>query len=118
MNGKVRRANGSAHVEVPGGVRWPLPSGPGANDQAVAYGIRPGDLRLDSANAAGAVPAEIIVVEPTGAETELLIQAGNDQLILVTHGRPNVNPGDRVGLSIDPAKVHVFDQGTGARLSA
>jgi multiple sugar transport system ATP-binding protein len=118
MNGKVKRASGSAHVEVPGGVRWPLPSGPGADGQAVAYGIRPGDLRLASASADGAVAAEIVVVEPTGAETELLIQAGNDQLILVTHGRPNVNPGDRVGLTIDPAKAHVFDQGTGARLAA
>jgi multiple sugar transport system ATP-binding protein len=118
MNGKVKRTSGSAHVEVACGVRWPLHAGPGADGQAVAYGIRPGDLRLSSANADGAVPAEIVVVEPTGAETELLIQAGDDQLILVTHGRPNVNPGDRVGLSIDPAKVHVFDQGTGARLAA
>jgi multiple sugar transport system ATP-binding protein len=118
MSGKVNRASGSAHVEVAGGVRWPLHTGPGADGQAVAYGIRPGDLRLASANADDAVPAEIVVVEPTGAETELLIQAGDDQLILVTHGRPNVNPGDRVGLTIDPAKVHVFDQGTGARLAA
>jgi multiple sugar transport system ATP-binding protein len=118
MNGKVKRTSGSAHVEVACGVRWPLHAGPGADGQTVAYGIRPGDLRLSSANADGAVPAEIVVVEPTGAETELLIQAGDDQLILVTHGRPNVNPGDRVGLSIDPAKVHVFDQGTGARLAA
>ncbi len=118
MNGKVRRAGGAAHVEVAGGVRWPLQQGPGIEGQAVAYGIRPGDLRLAGADAAGAVPAEIVVVEPTGAETELLIQAGEDQLILVTHGRPNVNPGDRIGLAIDPAKVHVFDQGTGARLAA
>jgi len=116
LNGKVKRANGSAHVEVAGGVRWPLQQGPGAEGQAVAYGIRPGDLGLASAGADGAVPAEIVVVEPTGAETELLVQAGDDQLILVTHGRPNVSPGDKIGLTIDPAKVHVFDQGTGARL--
>jgi multiple sugar transport system ATP-binding protein len=118
MNGKVKRDGGAAHVEVAGGVRWPLRQGPGTEGQAVAYGIRPGDLRLASPDAPDAVPAEIVVVEPTGAETELLIQAGDDQLILVTHGRPNVNPGDRIGLAIDPAKVHVFDQGTGARLAA
>ena len=118
MTGKVKRSGGPAHVEVAGGVRWPLQQGPGTEGQAVSYGIRPGDLRLASPDAPDAVPAEIVVVEPTGAETELLIQAGNDQLILVTHGRPNVNPGDRIGLSIDPAKVHVFDQGTGARLAA
>ena len=116
MNGKVSRTNGSAHVEVAGGVRWPLRVAPGADGQAVAYGIRPGDLTLASTEAHGAVPGEIIVIEPTGAETELLIQAGESQLILVTHGRPDVNPGDRIGLGIDPSKVHVFDQATGARL--
>ena len=118
MNGTLRRAGGAAQVEVPGGARWPLPDGPGADGQAVAYGIRPGDLQLADADAAAAVPAEIVVVEPTGAETELLLQAGASQLILVTHGRPDVKPGDRIGLVIDPAKAHVFDQATGARLSA
>jgi hypothetical protein len=39
-------------------------------------------------------------------------------VILVTHGRPDVNPGDRIGLAIDPGKVHAFDASTGARLSA
>jgi multiple sugar transport system ATP-binding protein len=78
-----------------------------------AMNIMNGKVRRD-----GAVAAEIVVVEPTGAETELLIQAGDDQVILVTHGRPKVNPGERIGLTIDPAKVHVFDQGTGARLAA
>src|SRR3989454_1916858 len=98
MNGKVRRGNGAGHVEVHGGVRWPLAPGPRADGQAVAYGIRPGDPRFASANPAGAVPGEIIVVEPTGAETELLVQSGEAQIVLVTHGRPVVNPGDRIGL--------------------
>ena len=59
----------------------------------------PATCALASADAPDAVPAEIVVVEPTGAETELLIQAGDAQLILVTHGRPDVNPGDRIGLA-------------------
>jgi multiple sugar transport system ATP-binding protein len=80
--------------------------------------VRPGDLSLTNPTAPGAVVGEIVVVEPTGAETELLIQAGQAQLILVTHGRPGVSPGDRVGLAVAPGKVHVFDQGTGSRLAA
>ena len=51
-------------------------------------------------------------------ETELLVQAGAAQIVLMTHGRPVVNPGDKVRLSIDPAMVHVFDQKTGARIAA
>jgi len=118
VNGKVKRSNGSAVVEMSDGLQWPLFQGPGAHGQAVSYGIRPGDLSVTSATAPNAVPGEIVVVEPTGSETELLIQAGDAQFILVTHGRPHVNPGDRIGLAVDPAKVHVFDQTTGARLSA
>jgi multiple sugar transport system ATP-binding protein len=115
VNGTVRRANGGAWVEAAGGVRWPLGHTAGADGQSVAYGVRPEHLSLGGANA---VPAEIIVVEPTGAETELLVQAGDAQIVLVTHGRPDVNPGDKIGLAVDPAMVHVFDQKTGARIAA
>jgi multiple sugar transport system ATP-binding protein len=118
VNGKVRRAGGQAFVEVGGGIQWPLYGGPGADGQAVAYGIRPGDLTLTGPDTANAVQGEIVVVEPTGAETELVIQAGEATLTLVTHGRTTVNPGDRIGLAVDPGKVHVFDEGTGARLAA
>ncbi|MFO1415178.1 MAG: sn-glycerol-3-phosphate ABC transporter ATP-binding protein UgpC [Burkholderiales bacterium] len=118
VNGNVRRANGAAHVDAGDGVLWPLQRAPGTEGQAVAYGVRPGDLSLTSPGAADAVPGEVVVIEPTGAETELLIQAGKAQLTLVTHGRPDVNPGDRIGVAVNPGKVHVFDQATGARLAA
>ena len=118
VNGVIKRSNGTACVDMGDGVQWPLHQSPGTEGQSVAYGIRPGDLALTSATAPGAVLGEVVVVEPTGAETELLIQAGQAQLILVTHGRPDVNPGDRVGLAVTPGKVHVFDQGSGSRVAA
>ena len=115
VEGTVRRTGGSAHVEAAGSVRWPLDRGPGADGQAVAYGIRPEHLTL---GASGGVLGEIIVVEPTGAETELVIQVGEAQVDLRTHGRPLVKPGDKVNLNIDPTNVHVFDKATGQRLNA
>ena len=117
VEGTVRRGNGAAHVEAAGGVRWPLGNA-GTEGQQVAYGIRPEHLTLAGAGAAGAVAGEIIVVEPTGAETELLVKAGEAQIVLVTHGRPVVNPGDRIGLAVDLAMVHVFDKATGQRIVA
>jgi len=118
IEGTIKRANGAPHVMSKGGVRWPLGAAAGADGQAVAYGIRPEHLALTAATTAAAVPAEITVVEPTGAETELLLQAGEAQIVLVTHGRPQANPGDRVGLTVEPSMVHVFDQKTGQRLAA
>jgi len=115
VNGTVRRAAGRAFVEVAGGARWPSFASVGAEGQAVTYGVRPEHLTLAAASEI-TVPAEIIVVEPTGAETELLIQAGDAQVILRTHGRPAVNPADKIALGVDPAHVHLFDQTTGIRL--
>jgi multiple sugar transport system ATP-binding protein len=116
VNGIVRRSGGRASVEVAGGVRWPIFGSVGAEGQTVTYGIRPEHLTLAAAGE-NTVPAQIIVVEPTGAETELLIQAGDAQVILRTHGRPAVNPDDRIALGVDPAHVHLFDQTTGVRMS-
>jgi multiple sugar transport system ATP-binding protein len=118
VKGRLRRGSDGAFIEADAGLRWPLLSAAGSDGQAVAYGIRPEHLSLAAGGDAHAVPAEITVVEPTGAETELLVQAGESQIVLVTHGRPQVKPGDRIGLRVDPAMVHVFDQATGQRLAA
>jgi multiple sugar transport system ATP-binding protein len=118
IEGAVQLSNGNAHVEAPGGVRWPLRSAPGLQGQRVVYGIRPEHLDLAGSSTDRTVPGEIIVVEPTGAETELLVKVGETQIVLVTHGRPAVSAGDKVALSLDPAMVHVFDKETGQRLAS
>jgi multiple sugar transport system ATP-binding protein len=95
------------------GARWPLPHGiAGAPGQAVHYGIRPTDLVL----AAHGVPAQVVVVEPTGAETELLLKVGDTSLTVVIHGRTAAQPDDTVHLAVDAAKAHVFDSASGRRL--
>ncbi|MEO7246489.1 MAG: sn-glycerol-3-phosphate ABC transporter ATP-binding protein UgpC [Rubrivivax sp.] len=95
------------------GARWPLPAGTAAPGQKVHYGVRPTDLTLAPD---GAVRAEVIVVEPTGAETELLLEVGGQQLVLVMHGRTDAGPGDSVALTADAGRVHVFDAVDGHRL--
>ena len=94
------------------GARWPVLPGIGTEGQAVQYGIRPTDLVVSPQG----IPAQVVVVEPTGAETELLLQVGAEQLVVVMHGRTLAQPDDTVYLSLDPAMAHVFDAGTGARL--
>jgi multiple sugar transport system ATP-binding protein len=117
VHGTLRRTADAAWVEAEGGVRWPLPAAaPGTGGQAVAYGIRPESLALQ--DGAAAVPAEVIVVEPTGAETELLVRAGAAQIVVVVHGRTTVQPGEAIGLAVDTAAVHLFDPASGATLRA
>jgi multiple sugar transport system ATP-binding protein len=116
VQGTLRKANGSAHVETPDGVRWPLGTDAGSDGQAVTYGVRPDHLEL-AANQPNTVPGEIIVVEPTGSETELVVKIGDAQMIVETHGRPALEPGDKVRFLVEPANVHLFDQTSGARLA-
>ncbi|HEY2560882.1 MAG TPA: sn-glycerol-3-phosphate ABC transporter ATP-binding protein UgpC [Caldimonas sp.] len=114
--GTLRRGNGRAWIEAEGGVRWPLAaSGPGSDGQRVAYGVRPSDLGVVAGERA--VPAEVIVVEPTGAETELLVRVGTSEIVVVVHGRPQAEPGATIPLAVDPAAVHLFDPTSGATLA-
>jgi multiple sugar transport system ATP-binding protein len=83
-----------------------------AEGQAVSYGVRPTDLRL----APQGIEARVIIVEPTGAETELLVEVGGQQMVVVLHGRTQAQPGDQVFLTLDVAKSHVFDAASGLRL--
>jgi multiple sugar transport system ATP-binding protein len=113
LPGTLRRNGSSAHVEALG-AQWPVPDGvDGSDGQAVHYGIRPGDLSLGS----NGIAAKVFVVEPTGAETEMLLQVGDAQLTLVKHGRTQAVPDDTVHLSVDAAHAHVFDQVSGQRLN-
>jgi multiple sugar transport system ATP-binding protein len=95
------------------GARWPLPpQAAGSEGQAVMYGVRPTDLAL----AADGIAARVVVVEPTGAETELLLDVAGQQLTLVMHGRTQARPDDTVHVAVDAAKAHVFDAASGQRL--
>jgi multiple sugar transport system ATP-binding protein len=96
------------------GAAWPLPPGVAAQEGTpVHYGIRPSDLRVEGQG----VPARVVVVEPTGAETELLVEVGGERLVVVMHGRTDAGPDDVVHLGLDAAKAHVFDGASGQRLS-
>jgi multiple sugar transport system ATP-binding protein len=113
----VLQAEGGQTAVAALGALWPVAGlAGGRHGQKVHYGIRPGDLRLADAG----IAAQVVVVEPTGAETELLLQIAHggqtQQLTLVLHGRTAAQPGDTVHLAIDAAKAHVFDGQGGQRL--
>lgn len=78
----------------------------------VVAGIRPEHLHAAGENAT--FQLEIGVVESTGSATYLTSRDGDFQL--VQSERTNLGSGDRIGLSIDPARVHLFDPQTGIAL--
>ena len=114
FQGVLRHEAGKAWVEALG-ARWPLAGLPGKDGQAVKYGVRPGDLSM--LDAAPGIQAKVVVVEPTGAETELLLQVDSAQLIVVMHGRTQAKPGESTYLSVQAAKAHLFDAQSGTRIN-
>jgi multiple sugar transport system ATP-binding protein len=94
------------------GARWPAPQNRGSSGQAVKYGIRPEHLELGR----DGVPAEVVVVEPMGHETELLVRINDIDLIVVMHGRSAHAPGERIFLAPQAANAHLFDAASGRRI--
>jgi multiple sugar transport system ATP-binding protein len=113
MEGKFRREGTRCWVEAEG-AQWPVATSTGADGQAVHYGVRPTDIALSQTGQG--IPAKVIVVEPTGAETELLLQVGHARFVVVMHGRTAANPDDTVYLTIDGTKAHIFSAADGKRL--
>lgn len=114
VEGTVRRSDGLSYVAALG-QRWPLPSYYQAPEGSpLVYGIRPEDLAVGESED---VHGTVVVVEPTGAETELVVDVAGTTIKLVTKGRPAVAPGQLVGLVPSPEKIHLFDRDSGRRMS-
>ena len=64
------------------------------------------------------MPLRIDVVEPTGSETHVLGPLGGTEVVGVFRERIAAGPGEEIGISVDPAAIHLFDAASGARISA
>jgi multiple sugar transport system ATP-binding protein len=109
----VRHDNGLAKAFTEDGTMLPLPARRVfAEGQTLVYGIRPEHVEIteDGAN------AELLVIEPTGPETLLYIAFAGAHWNVLTRERPAARPGDRLSLSPQPERIHLFDKQSGRRL--
>ena len=80
----------------------------------VNCGIRSEHIRLDSQG----WPAVVSFVQMQGAETLISARLGSVNLTIVVHDRVHLAPGDRIGLAVDPGRIHYFEPQNGRRISA
>jgi multiple sugar transport system ATP-binding protein len=92
------------------GTRWPCNTR-ASEGQSVKYGIRPVHFDFGSG-----IEAEVVVVEPMGAETELLVKIADTPLTIMTRGRSNAGPGERIFLAPAASHAHLFDAASGVRI--
>lgn len=106
------------HAKVAGGqaitddgIALPLPK-PMPRGKEIIYGIRPQHVRLHNEGLEG----EVLLVEPTGENQELVIQLGAQEINIVVQGGPPVLAGTAVHLDIETDKALLFDKLSGTRL--
>ena len=90
---------------------------PGASGRRVTLGVRPEHVALarDGA-AADAARWRLDLVEPMGNEAVLYASLGAHEITARVAPAALPEPGSMVALAPDPARVHLFDAATGARL--
>jgi multiple sugar transport system ATP-binding protein len=112
MNFLRGRIEGEQFV-TEGGMRLPLGSAPPESiGRPAIYGVRPEHFRLTS----DGVPVQVVVVEPTGTETQVVVKSGAQEIICVWRERIAARPGETIRISPDPTVVHLFDETSGRRL--
>ncbi|MDB5955376.1 sn-glycerol-3-phosphate ABC transporter ATP-binding protein UgpC [Ramlibacter sp.] len=117
LPGVLRRAGGNARVEFGSGVSLPAPAAAaGLSDgQSVVYGTRPEHMQL--ADGDDGVATEVVVVEPTGADTQVFAKIAGVEVTSVFRDRHAFRPGEIIRLRPDPARAHLFDAASGMRLA-
>uniref|UniRef100_Q07KB8 ABC transporter related n=1 Tax=Rhodopseudomonas palustris (strain BisA53) TaxID=316055 RepID=Q07KB8_RHOP5 len=114
LDGHLKVNGGAPWVETASGAKLPLTKAPAAsNGRPVSYGIRPEHLEF----ADDGIAAEVVVVEPTGSETQIVARVGTQELIAVFRERHTVGPGDRIHLRPRADLAHLFDHDSGQRLT-
>jgi multiple sugar transport system ATP-binding protein len=107
-----RVASDGAAVDLDGGARLAVPGLKAEAGRAVTFGIRPEHLTLGSHG----IDAEVVVVEPTGADTLVYARCAGGSLSAIFRERHTFKPGDRIVLTPESSAIHVFDGADGRRL--
>ena len=105
-----------------GGTAFTLPSGqqiriggrepPAGSD--VVMGVRPEHFVIADEGAA----AGVTVIEPMGSETQIHARIDDQDIVVLSHQRQRIAPGETVYLDVDANAVHFFDRQSGQCLPA
>ncbi len=95
------------------GARLPIAGAAAANDgRSMVYGIRPEHLDL----ADDGFEAEVVVIEPTGSETQLFARLGEQEIVAIFRERHEFAPGQKIRLKPRAPVAHLFDASSGQRI--
>src|SRR5262249_24112484 len=97
------------------GVKIPLNAAPKvAAGSEIVMGVRPEHVSLGGSRA---MSAHIMVIEPTGYETQVIAKLAGQEIVCVFRERLSGRPGDSIALTFD-GPLHFFDLQTGQAIAA
>jgi len=115
LPGTFHRSGGGASVELAGGARVELPARAQATEgQRVLFGARPEHLSL--ASDGQGLPGTVVVVEPTGADTQVFAKVADTEVTAVFRERHDFKANAPIRLRPDPERSHLFDAASGKSL--
>jgi multiple sugar transport system ATP-binding protein len=112
MNFMKGRIEGGRFV-ADNGASLPIANGAAAKSGRASYGFRPEHLTV----AGDGVETRVVVVEPTGSETQVVVECSGQEIVCVFRERIAAQPGETLRIKPDPALVHLFDETSGRRLN-
>jgi len=107
------------HADL-GGLRLPLPAALAERARGcptLKFGVRPENVRLAADGADDiAVPAEVVLLEPLGAETLVTFKLGAAEVVARCPAAFRDKPGTKLMVHLSPAQLHLFDRQTGGAI--
>jgi multiple sugar transport system ATP-binding protein len=110
LKGRLVRSDGRMQVQMADGLLLPAPTSAALEGREVVVGVRPEHLSVRS----DGVQAEVVVVEPTGADTQIFCKVGGTDVTAVVRERHQFKPGEAIRLY--PELTFLFDPSSGTRL--
>ncbi|WP_394649255.1 ABC transporter ATP-binding protein [uncultured Deinococcus sp.] len=82
----------------------------------VQMGIRPEHVGVvgmsDLPQGTNVLHGKVVVVEPLGAQTDLIIEVAGQNMTVKVEGQALVQPGDDIQLLVDQTRLHAYDTAT------
>jgi multiple sugar transport system ATP-binding protein len=103
----------AAAVKLSNAFELPAPACREADGRDVTLGVRPEHFLINQ----GGVSAEVIVVEPTGADTQVYCRLSGSEITVVSRERHIFQPGETIQLQPIAEKTYLFDPASGKRLA-
>lgn len=107
FDGEINRSE-PTKVYLPDGDSISLPQ-PSTLQGNVQVGIRPENFKLVPQAGPETLSAEVIVVEPTGSITEVVLRKGGLDFTVTSSDRLALQPGEIVHLTVDRETIHIFE---------